>query len=298
MENIVKIEGLSKQYGKLWALKEVSLEVKKSSVYGILGPNGSGKTTLLSILLDVLNPTSGTYEWIGIGNNAKGKKKIGALLEYPRFYHYLSAENNLKICAKIKRVPFSDIDRVLELVELDSYRKMQYSKYSLGMKQRLAIANVLLGDPQVIVLDEPTNGLDPQGIAEIRQLILKIADQGKTILLASHMLDEVQRICTHVAILKKGRLLDAVKKEDLLKEDPQLEVQSDNLEALTQALKTSPFNLLVSVVGSKAVVDLPQGVTSSDINKYLIEKGVSVTSINTIKKDLESQFLEIIRQND
>ena len=214
--NVLSIQNISKHYGRVQALNQLTLDIPQGCVYGLLGPNGSGKTTTLGIVLGVIPATSGSFNWFGKPASAALRKKIGTILEQPNFYSYLTAVQNLEITCLIKEVSFSDIDRVLELTGLLERKMSKVRTYSLGMKQRLAIATALLGDPEVLVLDEPTNGLDPQGIAEIRKLILELGQTGKTILLASHILDEVEKTCTHVAILKKGNLLAAGEVEAII----------------------------------------------------------------------------------
>ena len=199
------VRNLSRNYGSLVALDGLNLEVEAGQVFGLLGPNGSGKTTLLAVLLDVLHPSGGSFTWFDGAEGEGVRRRIGALLETPNFYPYLNADQNLSIVASIKRVSNAPLDGLLDLVQLKERRRSAYKTYSLGMKQRLALAACLVGDPDVLILDEPTNGLDPEGMVEVRRLIQKIAAQGKTIILASHMLDEVEKICSHVAILKKGR---------------------------------------------------------------------------------------------
>jgi ABC-2 type transport system ATP-binding protein len=198
---ILALNNITKFYGKIRALDHVSFEVPEGSVFGILGPNGSGKTTLLGIVTDVLKATEGSYSWFGETPSEKQRRQLGTLLETPNFYHYLSAQRNLQIAAAIKEKPADDIPRVLDLVRLTERRHSRFNTYSLGMKQRLAIASCLLGNPPVLVFDEPTNGLDPAGIAEIRQMIRLLAKEGKTIILASHLLDEVEKVCSHVFIV-------------------------------------------------------------------------------------------------
>jgi len=202
MENntVLSVNGLKKNYGRIQALKGVSFDVPKGCVYGILGPNGSGKTTLLGIVLDVLKSNGGSYDWIGYTQAEDARKKQGALLETPNFYHYLSAVDNLKIVSELKQIKKPNIDGVLKRVSLLERKNSKFQTYSLGMKQRLAIASALLSNPDVIVFDEPTNGLDPEGIAEIRNLIKELSQEGRTIIMASHLLDEVEKVCTHVAI--------------------------------------------------------------------------------------------------
>ena len=203
---ILSIDKLTKNYGAIRALDNVSFSVPEKTVFGILGPNGSGKTTLLGIVMDILKVTGGSYKWAGGETTDEMRKHVGTLLETPNFYHYLSGEDNLKIAAKIKGRGEGDIEKVLQTVNLYERRKSKFNSYSLGMKQRLAIASTLLGDPDILVFDEPTNGLDPAGIAEIRELIKELNLQGKTIIMASHILDEVEKVCTHVAIIQKGVL--------------------------------------------------------------------------------------------
>src|SRR5688572_2298659 len=193
----------------------------------MLGPNGSGKTTTLGMLMSVVNPSAGSYKWFDEPPSAQVRKKIGAVLEHPIFYPYLSGQKNLELNAKIKECPPENIPNVLELVELTDRRHDKYKTYSLGMKQRLAIASALLNNPTVLILDEPTNGLDPMGIAEIRELIKKIAANGKTIILASHLLDEVQKVCTHFAILRKGSLIHCGPVEEVNAGSETIEVRAD-----------------------------------------------------------------------
>lgn len=275
MEKVLITNKLSKRYGTLEVLKDLSLEVTRGSIFGLLGPNGSGKTTTLGILLDVIPQNSGTYTWFGQeGPTNKLRKKIGAILETPNFYGYLSAERNLKISADIKGVDYSDIDRVLKIVDLFDRRKDKFKTFSLGMKQRLAIGAALLGKPEVLLLDEPTNGLDPQGIAEIRNLILMIARQGITIILASHMLDEVEKICSHVAIIKSGVLLFQGKVDEILGVENLLEVKADNMDELYSALKEYANIIEIKRELDRFVVKLPKEISNGEINQYFFSKGI------------------------
>ena len=229
MEPILSIEGISKSYGNIQALKNVSYEVPQGAVFGLLGPNGSGKTTMLSIILDILKANSGTFKWFGNPGSPETRKRIGSLLETPNFYHYLSAVDNLKITSAISgRGNDQAIEDVLKVVKLYERRNSRFSTYSLGMKQRLAIGAALLGNPEVLLFDEPTNGLDPVGIAEIRELIKVLAKQGKTIIMASHLLDEVEKVCTHVAIMKRGKLLAAGPVNEVLANEDIVELASLN----------------------------------------------------------------------
>jgi len=197
--SVLSIKNLTKSYGKLTAVDGLNLEIEKGHIYGLLGPNGSGKTTTLGIILDILRPDDGTYEWFEGEYGDKARMKIGAILETPNFYPYLNASENLDIVRRIKRVSNVDYDELLEVVNLAHRKKSAFRTYSLGMKQRLAIAATMIGDPEVLIFDEPTNGLDPQGIAEVRNILSRIASMGNTVIMASHILDEVEKICDHVA---------------------------------------------------------------------------------------------------
>jgi ABC-2 type transport system ATP-binding protein len=214
-ETVLTVQNLVKQFGRIKAVNNLSLEIKRGQVFGMLGPNGSGKTTTLGMLMGVVNPTAGEFRWFNEAPTPGIRRKIGAVLEHPIFYPYLSGLKNLELNAMIKKCPAENIPRVLEIVELTERQNDKYKTYSLGMKQRLAIASALLNDPTVLILDEPTNGLDPMGIAEIRNLIRKIAANGKTIILASHLLDEVQKVCTHFCVLKRGVLVHAGPVDDV-----------------------------------------------------------------------------------
>jgi ABC-2 type transport system ATP-binding protein len=295
MHPILKITGVSKNYGKLTALDAISFEVPAGAVFGILGPNGSGKTTLLSIILDVLHADTGKYSWFGNSPQTNNRKQIGSLLETPNFYHYLSAVDNLKITQAISgRGNNTDIDKVLEIVKLSERKKSKFSSYSLGMKQRLAIGAALLGNPDVLVFDEPTNGLDPVGIAEIRELIKSLAASGKTIIMASHLLDEVEKVCTHVAILKKGTLLTAGPVDEVLAQEDIVEISAasvNELEAVVTEmggytkLKKHPNCLQLFYQTGTAQLDT--------INKYCFNKGITLQQLQLKKKSLETKFFEL-----
>ncbi len=293
MEAVLSIKNLTKNFGRIKAVNNLSLEVKPGQVFGMLGPNGSGKTTTLGMLMGVVNPTGGEFTWFGEEPTHHVRKKIGAVLEHPIFYPYLSGQKNLELNAMIKQCPEANIPKVLELVELLDRKDDKYKTYSLGMKQRLAIASALLNDPTVLILDEPTNGLDPMGIAEIRELIKKIAANGKTIILASHLLDEVQKVCTHFAVLKKGNLVHYGPVDEVGKGEETVEVLAE----------VENFNeLLLSFAGTSSInrengsyqVAMRDGFHSKDLNKFLFEKGVVASHLITRKKTLEKQFIEIL----
>jgi ABC-2 type transport system ATP-binding protein len=292
--NILTIENLSKNYGKIQALQQVSFSVPKGTVYGILGPNGSGKTTMLGIMMDVLKSSGGGFKLFDEVPNDSHRKRIGTLLETPNFYHYLSAVQNLKIAAKIKQRGEDDVDRVIELVGLTHRKNSPFSSYSLGMKQRLAIGSALLGNPEVLVLDEPTNGLDPVGIAEIRSLIMSLANQGKTIIMASHMLDEVEKVCTHVAILKYGKLIAAGDVNEILVNEDVVEIASSNLESLKNILSSFPGKLSLQLKDKIVQMNLPQGnANMEDINKFCFDHNIVLSHLQLKKKSLETKFLEL-----
>ena len=293
--SVLTLQNISKSYGKIQALKNLSFDIPQGCVFGVLGPNGSGKTTLLSIILDVLKADNGNFLWFGNPGSPEQRKKIGSLLETPNFYHYLSAVNNLKITNSISgRGSISAIDTVLEKVNLFERRNSRFSSYSLGMKQRLAIAAALLGDPQVLVLDEPTNGLDPVGIAEIRELMIALNKQGHTIIMASHLLDEVEKVCTHVAILKKGELITTGHVNDVLVDDDIVEIGATDIEALASAINGYRDNIKIIREANKLQMILPKGSSSlDDINSYCFSKGIVLNHLLFKKKRLEAKFFEL-----
>ena len=291
---ILSVANLNKNYGLVKALKDVTFTVPEGTVFGILGPNGSGKTTLLGIIMDVLKATSGTYQLFDETPTHDQRKQIGTLLETPNFYHYLSAVQNLKIAAEIKQHGLDDIDRVLEVVNLSQRKHSKFSTYSLGMKQRLAIASALLGSPRVLVFDEPTNGLDPVGIAEIRELIKKLASQGKTIIMASHLLDEVEKVCTHVAILKKGVLLAHGNVNDIFRQNDLVELSADNLTGLLE--KISLLNGVLEVKTDNGALEVsftPGTADLAEINRYCFNNGIVLSRLQLKKRSLESKFFEL-----
>ena len=296
MNNVVTTNGLTKHYGRIRAVNDLTFGIPEKSVFGILGPNGSGKTTTLGMLLDVINPTSCTYSWFGNFSKKENRQKIGSILETPSFYPYLSALDNLKIIAEIKAVGYENIGEVLKITGLYDRRFSAFRTYSLGMKQRLALASALLCDPLVMILDEPTNGLDPRGIAEIRELIRKIAGQGKTIILASHLLDEVQKVCTHFAVLNKGRLMYSGLVNETDQDELQLEIAADKISELFTLLKTFPGQRKVELSGDMIVITLPGNYAISDLSRFVFEQGFAITHLVALKKSLESQFLEILNE--
>jgi ABC-2 type transport system ATP-binding protein len=295
MNPVLSLNDISKSYGHIQALKNVSFEVPPGTVFGILGPNGSGKTTLLSIILDVLKANNGNFLWFGHAGSPEQRKRIGSLLETPNFYHYLSAVDNLKITQSIsKRGTPGDIDIALKKVNLFDRRKSRFSTFSLGMKQRLAIAAALLGSPKVLVLDEPTNGLDPVGIAEIRNLIVELKNNGHTIIMASHLLDEVEKVCTHVAILKSGTLITTGDVDDVLMDEDLVELKATDIHALAAALKQFGSDIIINNAEGTVLLKLPKGnARPEEINSYCFSQGIVLSHLLLKKKRLEARFFEL-----
>jgi len=291
---ILKTSSLSKNYGPIKAVQNLELEISSGQVYGILGPNGSGKTTTLGMILGIINPSSGKYQWFDQIPLKNALYKIGAIIELPTFYPYLSAVQNLKIITRIKGKGSDNILPILEKVGLAERRNNAFKTYSLGMKQRLALASALVAEPEVLVLDEPTNGMDPQGIADIRNLILDVAASGTTIFLASHLLDEVQKICSHVAVLDKGKKIFDAPVDKILEGDEYIEVWAEDPELLHQLLKDFKGLDELSRERDKYILKLSPGPTKKDLHKYLIEKGVYPTHFISKSGTLESKFLELL----
>jgi ABC-2 type transport system ATP-binding protein len=296
MSVVLSIRGLAKNYGPVVrALNGVSFDVPEGSVFGILGPNGSGKTTLLGIVMDVLRANKGDFLWFGKPGSSEQRKKIGSLLETPNFYSYLSAIDNLKITQAISgRGTKQDIDDVLKKVNLYDRRKSSFKSFSLGMKQRLAIGAALLGDPKVLVLDEPTNGLDPVGIAEIRTLIVELKEQGHTIIMASHLLDEVEKVCTHAAILKKGNLITTGNVAEIMMDEDIVELSAADIQALSTIIKHFGKEVVVDEKANTVQIIFPKGMAKmEEINRHCFNNGIVLTQLVLRKKKLEARFFEL-----
>jgi ABC-2 type transport system ATP-binding protein len=297
LETILTIKNLNKRYGRIQALKNVSFEIKKGNVYGILGPNGSGKSTTLGITLNVVNATSGEYQWFdGALETHEALKKVGAIIERPNFYPYMTAYENLKLVCKIKNINYSKIEEKLELVGLIERKDSKFSTFSLGMKQRLAIASALLNDPEILILDEPTNGLDPQGIHQIRDIIKKVASLGTTILLASHLLDEVEKVCSHVVVLRKGEILYAGLVDGMAANEGFFELEADDNSTLKTVLATHPAVDKIVADDTKILVYLKSDLKASDLNQYLFQNGIAVNHLVKRKNSLEEQFLALTKK--
>jgi len=298
MSEILSIQGLSKSYKSVKAVQNLSLQISEGQAYGILGPNGSGKTTTLSIVTGILRQDGGSFRWFGEAPEASQRKSIGSLIETPHFYPYLNLEKNLRIICDIKGMAYGDIHRVLKTAKLYERRRSRFSTLSLGMKQRLGIAAALLGDPRVLVLDEPTNGLDPEGIAEVREVVLEQVKQGKTLILASHILSEVEKICNHVAILKKGELLANGPVKELLAEDEIIELSCSNNEKLKEKLGNSGLVKELETENGLLVLTLKDKITPAEINAFAFEQKLVIHHLVSRKRSLESQFLELVKEEE
>jgi ABC-2 type transport system ATP-binding protein len=293
---ILSIKNLHKRYGKIHAVNNVSLEIHKGNVYGILGPNGSGKSTTLGIVLNVVNKTSGEYSWFdGTMQTHEALKKVGAIIERPNFYPYMSAKENLELVCKIKNIDYSKINEKLEIVGLIDRKDSKFKTFSLGMKQRLAIASALLNDPEILILDEPTNGLDPQGIHQIRDIIRLIASQGTTILLASHLLDEVEKVCNHVLVLRFGKILYSGTVDGISNQSGFFELQAESNFNLIETLKNHPEVEKISEAEGKVIAYFKTQLNASLLNRYLIENGIYLNHLVFKKMSLEEQFLELTK---
>ncbi|MFN8326567.1 ABC transporter ATP-binding protein [Flavobacterium sp.] len=294
METILSIKNLDKKYGKIHAVKNLSFDIQKGNVYGILGPNGSGKSTTLGIVLNVVNKTSGNFSWFGGKiETHDALKKVGAIIERPNFYPYMTAKENLELVCKIKNINYKKVDEKLEIVGLSDRKNSKFKTFSLGMKQRLAIASALLNDPEILILDEPTNGLDPQGIHQIRDIIKQIANQGTTILLASHLLDEVEKVCSHVLVLRFGEMLYNGTVEGMTNKSGYFEmVCSDNV--LLKKLITESFEVeKIDEQEGKIIAHFNKQISGEEINKLLAEKGIFLSHLVNKKVSLEEQFLKL-----
>jgi len=295
MDHILEIKNLTKKFGRLTAVDNISFNVEKGNVYGLLGPNGSGKSTTLGMLLTTINPTSGSWSWFGQPTDHNTLKRIGAIIERPNFYTYLNAEQNLQITATIKGVHENKIDEKLALVGLLDRKKDKFSTYSLGMKQRLAIASAMLNDPEVLILDEPTNGLDPMGIIQIREIINLIASAGTTIILASHLLDEVEKVCSHVIVLKNGISLYSGLTAGMTANKGYFEVSAKDMKLLEKTLgEINNFNKL-TVQNGMLKAYLNNEMSPEELNRILFDKQIILSHLVKRKDSLESQFLELVK---
>lgn len=294
METILNVDHLTKKFNFITAVKDVSFTIKKGNVYGILGPNGSGKSTTLGMVLNVVNETSGSFAWFG-GNTTthQALKKVGAIIERPNFYPYMSAEQNLRLVCKIKEVPTSKINEKLELVGLLDRKESKFRTYSLGMKQRLAIASALLNDPEILILDEPTNGLDPQGIHQIREIIKKIAAQGTTILLASHLLDEVEKVCTHAIILRKGQMIYCGRVDQMVASHGYFLLKTKDMDKLRSYLENNDAFSSIKQENGFITAFLSEPMDAAKFNQLMFEQSIILSHLVWRKESLEEQFLSL-----
>ena len=294
MENILTINNLTKKFGPITAVKDLSFSIQKGNVYGILGPNGSGKSTTLGIVLNVVNKTSGDFTWFdGNTSTHEALKKVGAIIERPNFYPYMTAMQNLKLVCKIKGVSYDKVEEKLEIVGLLDRKDSKFSTFSLGMKQRLAIASALLNDPEILILDEPTNGLDPQGIHQIREIIRKIAALGTTILLASHLLDEVEKVCSHVVIIRKGVKLYSGRVDEMNASHGFYELKSNENDKLKSWLQSQNTFGTIKEEGDKLIAFLNEELDASELNRKTFDAGITLTHLVKRKESLEEQFLQL-----
>lgn len=299
MNPILTINNLTKKFGPITAVDDLSFTIEKGNVYGILGPNGSGKSTTLGIVLNVVNRSNGKFHWFdGTDSTHNALKKVGAIIERPNFYPYMTAVQNLELVCKIKGVANDKVDEKLEVVGLLERKNSKFTTFSLGMKQRLAIASALLNEPEILILDEPTNGLDPQGIHQIREIIKKIASEGTTILLASHLLDEVEKVCSHVVILRKGRSLYTGSVDGMNASHGFFILQSNDMAKLQAVLEGNNAFGTIKKEGDQLIAYLNEPMDSSGLNKLLFEKGIVLSHLVKRKESLEEQFLEITKNQN
>jgi ABC-2 type transport system ATP-binding protein len=292
---VIETNGLTKRYRKTLAVDGISFAVERGQIFGFLGPNGSGKTTTIGMLLGITTPTAGSFRLFGVegsGDLHRVRRRVGATLEQPNFYPYLSGQDNLRIAAAVKGAGKSQIDEALEIVGLSERRGDRFKAYSLGMKQRLALAATLLGDPELIILDEPANGLDPEGMWEIREIILGLGERGKTIFLSSHLLHEVERTCTHVAVIRKGRIVQQSSVAELLSEHAVAELRAPDTQRLENAVLAYPGTLGIRLSDGTIVAQLRDSDLGS-LNRFLVERGIYVSRLALRQRSLEDAFLEI-----
>jgi len=294
MQKILELNQLTKKFGKLTAVNQLSFTIEKGKVYGLLGPNGSGKSTTLGMILNVVNKTAGSFKWFdGNLSTADALKNIGAIIERPNFYPYMTARQNLELVCKIKEIPYDNIQEKLEMVGLADRQNDKFKTFSLGMKQRLAIASALLNNPKMLILDEPTNGLDPKGIHEIRDIIKQIAQTGTTIILASHLLDEVEKVCDYVVILQEGKKIYEGSVKEITSKQSWFEIASDDLNHVKYLLEELVVIDKVEIIGKKLYAYLLEDTKGNVINKYLSENDVFINSLVKKQPTLEDNFLQI-----
>lgn len=292
---VIETSGLTKRFRRTLAVDGAEFRVEQGQVFGFLGPNGSGKTTTIGLLLGIIRPTAGSMTLFGGGSPRElhaARQRIGATLEQPNFYPYLSGLDNLRIVARVKGKGRREIDDALDQVGLARRARDEYRTYSLGMKQRLALAATMVGDPELVILDEPANGLDPEGMREIRDIITGLAQRGKTVFLSSHLLWEVERTCTHAAVIAKGRILAQGSVKALTSGATRVEVAAPDLAALRAAVAEFPGVVSAVIDGTIVVAEL-KGDDTAQLNRFLAARGIYVSHLAAKQRSLEDAFLEL-----
>jgi len=298
--NVIETTGLTKRYGDTLAVDAIGFAVERGQVFGFLGPNGSGKTTTIGMLLGIITPTAGEIRLFGMTGHRglhRARRRTGATLEQPNFYPYLSGLDNLRIVANVKEASRSSIEAALELVRLTDRKGDRYQTYSLGMKQRLALAATMLGDPELVVLDEPANGLDPEGMKEIREIIADLAAAGKTIFLSSHLLWEVERTCSHVAIIRRGRIIRQASVREITAGTTVAELRGGDPAALASALEAYPGAVSVQVDGGTVLAELRDDDLAA-LNRFLAGREVYVSHLASRERSLEEVFMQLTGEEE
>ena len=296
-EVVLRTNNLTKQYGVRKAVNNLNLEVHRGEIFGFLGPNGAGKTTTIRMALGLITPTAGTIDMLGQNltmNRAQILPRVGALIETPALYLYMSGRDNLRaLGAVLGGVPERRIDEVLELVGLRSRQKDRVRTYSLGMKQRLGVGMALLQDPELLILDEPANGLDPAGIVEMRDLMHRLVAEGKTVLISSHLLTEVQQICTHIAIIRLGSLVRQTTVEDLVSNHGELSVKLERTQEALALIQQQPWGRTARLDGNDTITTTIPSGRGRDLNLFLVNAGFVPDTIMPATNDLEQIFLQL-----
>ncbi|MFC1563402.1 ABC transporter ATP-binding protein [candidate division KSB1 bacterium] len=295
-EFVIETNRLSYNFGSLQAVCDLDLRVKKGTIYGFLGPNGAGKTTTIRLILGLIRAKRGSIRLFDSKLNTWRStvfRQVGAMVESPSLYLHLTAYENLEITRKLKGVPKSDIDRVLDLVKMRENSNKLVRKFSHGMKQRIGLALALLGEPELLILDEPFNGLDPQGFRDLRTLILSLAEEGCTIFLSSHILSEIQQVAGYVGIINHGKLLyegpiESLKDSGKLK----IQIEVDNTEKALKILGDKEYNVEISNK-NQLLLNVRDKPEAAEINTILIEKGILVYQLSYIQENLEEIFLDL-----
>lgn len=303
---IIETDGLTKRYSgglrnsDTLAVDRISFRVEPGQVFGFLGPNGCGKTTTIGMLLGIITPTAGSFRLLG-GSTPRelheARQRIGATLEYPNFYPYLNCRDNLQLVARVKGRGETEIQDTLELVGLLDRQKTKFKACSLGMKQRLALGATMLGDPELIILDEPANGLDPAGQREIREIIGELASRGKTIFLSSHLLHEVERTCTDVAIVEAGRLVKLGSVDEITSARIVVAIRAEGaLETLSATASGFPGATAARIEEDRVLVFLERAEVA-ELNRFLVERGIYVSHLTLERQTLEDAFMDLTGSN-